>query len=489
MTGRDEAQRKRDTRMLWRAIGVVGLVVSGLGQATGFQAAGHDASGRTVAVLQGEIVLRADQYVPYAGASAITRREFPAGFPRSMGSGICFKGRDRHGWTFWALGDRGPNGDGPQVVAKEGKIFPAADFVPAFGLVSWSDGLATLAQLTAIRDATGLPPPVGAAIGAGEVALSESLRAIAYDPRGVDPEAVACSANRLWVSEEYGPSVLELEPGSGRILTRFAPGDGLPAIFARRRINRGMEALTFDAESGMLVGALQSPIDDGAVAVDGQAVEIKDAAPFIRWVELQPASRRLREFAYPVAASDYAGGKCGHAKLGDVAAVGRGRFIVIEEGDGAEGQPLNRLYLVDMAGASDIHGPSGSDLERSAILGRPVGQANWRAVSPLRKRLLVDLRALGWQAEKAEGLALVDGRTLALTNDNDYGMQTALVDATGVRRVEGNVEWCAAKGDGTPLFGPRCPTGAHTVAMVRLPQADARQHLWLLRFAQDFASY
>ncbi|WP_139556521.1 esterase-like activity of phytase family protein [Methylotetracoccus oryzae] len=486
MNTRGDGPLHRMPPMAWLAITLTGLWFAGDGLASEFRHAGTDAFGRGVDVLHGEIALRTDQFVSYAGATAITRQAFPNGFPRSMGSGICLKGEGRQGREFWVLGDRGPNGDGPEVGGKEAKLFPVPQFTPAFGVVSLANGIASLENLTPIHGTSGLPGAPGTANGSEEVALSETLRAIDPDPRGIDPESVACGNGRLWVSEEYGPAVLQLDPASGRILARFTPGNGLPSIFARRRVNRGMEALSYDAEAGTLVGALQSPIDDGAVAVHGKNVKVKDAAPFIRWVELHPVTRRLREFAYPVAGSDYQDGQSGNAKLGDIAALGGGRFVVIEEGRKADGHFANRLFLVDTAGASDIHANSGGDLERSAISGHPVGAADWRTITPLRKRLLVDLRALGWDVEKAEGLAMVDERTLALTNDNDYGIQSALFDAAGTRLVAGKVERCQAAGDGTAIFGDRCPAGARAVAIVSLPEIESRQHLWLLRFARPF---
>ena len=486
MTTRGDIPLHVPRPLTWLVIAVTGLCWAGEGWASEFRYAGKDASGRAVDVLKGEIAIRTEHFVPYPGAAAVTRRAFPNGFPRSMGSGICLKGEGRHGREFWVLGDRGPNGDGPEVAGKEAKIFPVPRFAPAFGVVSFTSGIASLQHLTAIRGASGLPGLPGTPNGSEEVALAESLRALDPDSRGIDPEAVACGGGRLWVSEEYGPAVLQLDPASGQVLDRFTPGNGLPSIFARRRVNRGMEALTYDAETGTLVGALQSPIDDGAVAFQGKTLKFKDAAPFIRWVELHPETRRLREFAYPVAASEYHNGESGNAKLGDVAALGGGRFVVIEEGKRADGHFTNRLFLVDMSGASDIHSNAGSDLERSAITGHPVGAADWHAIRPLRKRLLVDLRVLGWDVEKAEGLAMVDERTLALTNDNDYGIQSALFDAEGVHAIAGSVEHCQAAGDGTPIFGDRCPTGARAIAMVSLPETEARQHLWLLRFALPF---
>lgn len=43
--------------------------------------------------------------------------------------------------------------------------------------------------------------------------------------------------------------------------------------------------------------------------------------------------------------------------------------------------------------------------------------------------LVVDLRALGWHQEKVEGLALIDNKTLAVINDNDFGIRAELTDA------------------------------------------------------------
>jgi hypothetical protein len=59
----------------------------------------------------------------------------------------------------------------------------------------------------------------------------------------------------------------------------------------------------------------------------------------------------------------------------------------------------------------------------------------------LAKRLVVDLGAVAGVPGKIEGVALVDRRTLALVNDNDFGMTDGAdaFDAQG-RLVDSGVE-------------------------------------------------
>jgi hypothetical protein len=49
-----------------------------------------------------------------------------------------------------------------------------------------------------------------------------------------------------------------------------------------------------------------------------------------------------------------------------------------------------------------------------------------RGITLAGKTRVTDLRALGWQQEKAEGLALIDNKTLAVANDNDFGVKVAM---------------------------------------------------------------
>lgn len=120
-------------------------------------------------------------------------------------------------------------------------------------------------------------------------------------------------------------------------------------------------------------------------------------------------------YAYPV---DTGYKNTGAAKLGDITSIGHGQFLMIEQGK-QHGVMQNLIYKVDLNGAMPV--ANNGDLEYGRLDGKLV---------PAKKELVLDLRANGWNIEKAEGLALLpDRRTIAVVNDNDFGIDIAVQDA------------------------------------------------------------
>ena len=446
-------------------------------------------------------------HVRYEGDDTAVQAKFPDGFFPSFGSGLSFKAADADGGlAFFCLTDRGPNGDGPAVPAPVGpgamdsKIFPAPGFTPSIGILrvqggrAWIDSVTPLQVADGVR-ASGLPLPHGALGSSAEVPLFNSL---AFSPQGkagfnlagIDPEAIAWDdkRGRLWIADEYGPFLMRVDPATGLIEQRYGPGSGLPPVMALRRANRGMEGMTHDAASDRIHAFLQSPLSDGEsyYALSGQQEKVEYFARFTRWLEFNPATgATVAMYAYPLDPNDFAQGRTGNAKLGDLVALGHGKFIVVEQGEGATGHMFNHLMLVEIGGASDIAG-WGSELEKSSMSGAPLGSADWSAVVTLKKTRLLDLNALGWVAEKAEGLALVDERTLAMTNDNDFGMKTRVLNAGGVVQQDADVTGFLADLAGTLV------SGARPGDMVQIGRVDEKERpltLWLLRFDGPLAQY
>ena len=455
-------------------------------------------------------------YVPYEGANAKIKGEFPHGFLPSYGSGLAYKGKSAAGdLEFYGLTDRGPNGDGPLVPDPAGKgtigskIFPSPSFTPSFGVITVGKGGAVLASSTPIKvsatvSSSGLPVPVGAVGNSAEIPVMDAMKFDAagkavFNAGGLDSEAIVVDAKRnaLWVSDEYGPFIVKIDAATGIIQAKYEPGKGLPALFAKRRANRGMEGMTLDASNDKLYAFLQSPLSDGTAmySVTKKAEQVERFARFTRWIEFDPTTGTSgKMYAYPLDAADYQDGRTGNAKLGDMVALGGGKFLVIEQGAAPSGKVFNKLMLVELKSATDIaaaaFNATTSDLEKSSMGGVAVNGADWAAVTPLKKTLLLDLNAIGWAAEKAEGLTLIDESTIALANDNDFGLKTKAYDAAGVEVEDADVTKCTVDANGAIVTSSAA--GCNAANTIRVARGDDRERpsrLWIVKFAKALNTY
>jgi hypothetical protein len=470
----------------------------------------------SVTVTRYQIQAASSYYIPYEGANAKVKEEFPLGFLPSYGSSIAFKGTNANGdLEFYGLTDRGPNGDGPNLPSLSGsgvtgaKIFPSPSFAPAFGVITVGKSGAVLTSSTPIKASatvktTGLPVPPGAVGNSAELPVSDVMKYDAnskatFDTNGLDTEAIVVDKKRnvLWVSDEYGPFIVKIDPATGVILNRYAPGSGLPDIFLKRRANRGMEGMALDTSTDKLHGFLQSPLTDGSAlySVTGKNEQIERFARFTRWTEFDPNTGKSgKMYAYPLDAADYQDGRTGNAKLGDVVALGNGKFIVIEQGAAPSGKVFNKLMLVEIASATDISAAAfnvaTSDLEKSSMAGAVVNGADWKAVTTLKKTLLLDLNAIGWQAEKAEGLTIVDGNTLALANDNDFGMKTKMFDASGKVIEDADVTKCNIDANGAIITSSAAGcNAANSIRVARGTDVERPSRLWLIKFGKALTAF
>jgi hypothetical protein len=352
--------------------------------------------------------------------------------------------------------------------------------------------------------ASGLAIPVGTLGNSAEVPVMDAMKydpatKAVFDANGLDTESIVFDKKRnaLWISDEYGPFIIKLDPATGIIQSRYAPGSGLPTIFAKRRANRGMEGMALDATTDKLHGFLQSPLSDGSslYSVTGKNEQVERFARFTRWIEFDPnTGATTRMYAYPINGADYQDGRTGNAKLGDMVALGNGKFIVIEQGAAPNGKVFNKLMLVEIGSATDINAaafnPAASDLEKSSMAAAAVNGADWSKVVALKKTLLLDLNAIGWLAEKAEGLTIVDGSTLALANDNDFGMKTKIFTPAGVAVADADVTKCNIDANGVIITSSSA--GCDAANSIRVARGDDKERpsrLWLIKFSKALTSY
>ncbi|WP_042860034.1 esterase-like activity of phytase family protein [Dickeya sp. NCPPB 3274] len=402
---------------------------------------------------------------------------FPNGFPMGVGSGLSFIGRDGDKLTFVTVTDRGPNADAPEYQGKDAKIFAAPDFTPAIMTITVD---AKSAQATALRKLhdeagpiSGLPLP-GSLVGTtNEVALSDALQKLTDDRRGLDTEGITPDGQGgFWLSDEYGPFLIQVD-AQGKILKKVGPtplngeqgvASGLPNILKWRQPNRGFEGIT-RMPDGRILAAVQSTLD-----IEGKT---QNKALFTRLVSFDPATGKTAMYGYPLDEDQWK--KTGDAKIGDMVALNDHEVLVIEQGADKNKVMHNLIYRVDLSQASDL---SALDAKQPAEWNDAETLAK-RGVALAKKQQLVDLRQLGWKPEKAEGLALIDARTLAVTNDNDFGLQSVLVNpAKDVKKI-GKYQ---VGPDGTlQLDGKPVDT---RLELEPLPKDEATSQLWVIHLPQ-----
>lgn len=355
---------------------------------------------------------------------------------------------DASGHTFWTINDRGLN------VSYEGgdrndKLFPFPGYhhkILRLRVEGDSVTILSTDSIKSLEDAskytTGL---VSSKAPTGETALRMRLDSAIVDtsagnsldavPEGYDFETIRRRGNSLWLSDEYGPFVVEVDIPTLRIKREWYPGHGLPEVLKKRRANRGMESMAI-TPSGKVVGILQSPMYNQA---GGNTNDTRDAE-MVRVVRLDPETGKVSEFAYLVdlKSGNRRGRDC---KISDMVALSETRFLVLEQGSENKGDKAYRIdiFEIDIAEATDVtaSGADGLLLHGKTLetIAKVPGDLAKAGIVPVAKRSLASdlLRTSNWVSEKPEGITVVDDTTLAIGNDNDYGMTD--FDADGIPHI------------------------------------------------------
>ncbi|MEU1365268.1 esterase-like activity of phytase family protein [Streptomyces sp. NPDC005803] len=350
---------------------------------------------------------------------------------------------DREG-EFWTVTDRGPNGQ-IKVDGTKRRTFPVPGFDPAIVKVRVSGKRVEVLRSIPLTTRSGAPVSgLPNQAGRDEAPYSYDARTpLPYDPNGLDTEGIVRAADgSFWLADEYGPSLVHVS-ARGRVLARYVPQglhlegadypvvEALPGVLLHRKTNRGFEGLAL-LPGGDLVLAVQSPL----------SLPDQDAGEASRNVRLLRFSTKKRavtaEYAYrfdPVGVVDPGEDDTSELKISSVVAVGGDDLLVEERTDRAA-----RLHRVTLPRGAGILGsrwdvaaasPSYEELVDPTAAGVPV----------LRKSLVVDLGTVAGVPGKIEGVAVTGRDTLALVNDNDFGMTdgTGAFDADG-RLVDSGIE-------------------------------------------------
>ena len=193
-------------------------------------------------------------------------------FLGSMGSDLWHGPQDARD-EFWMITDRGPNGQ-IKVDGNNRRTFWVPEFNPMILKIKTVEKEIRILEALPIvgqsgLPVTGLPNLKGIDETPYNYSAQELLR---FDTNNLDTEGlVRTSKGDFWIAEEYSPSLLHVDR-SGKVLKRYGPeglkldatdypvAGVLPAIYVKRKINRGFEGLALSSDERTLYLALQSPL-------------------------------------------------------------------------------------------------------------------------------------------------------------------------------------------------------------------------------------
>lgn len=339
---------------------------------------------------------------------------------RNGGYGSAATAHPTEEGEFYAITDRGPNTD-----FLDGKKFPFADYIPRIGHFGVTKQ-GTIIKLKEIllrnpkgRPISGLPNPEGKG-ATGEIPYDAAGNPLPFDDFGIDSEGlVALKDGTFWVSDEYGPHVVHYN-AQGTELERISPigvneGNGgrkLPAVFSKRRANRGMEGLAVTPDEKTIVGIMQSTMHNPE--------PIRSNVTRIVTLDLETGA--TQQFVYIQEDSNLSNS--------EITALSNTEFLVVER-DGkfaGDGPAQKHIYKIDINGATDISGDDAGAELGMLIDGKTIEQSSAEellaaGIEPVKKTLVADLvQTFGYAHDKLEGIWLIDSNTIGCLNDDDFAV-------------------------------------------------------------------
>jgi hypothetical protein len=390
---------------------------------------------------------------------------------------------------FYGLTDRGPNADAPD--GNKSEMVP--DFTPEIGEFKLVDGKAELLKKVTLKGPKSLGgvsysgrPPHDTSEVIDDVAATNANGGtptpVAKDPYGYDSEGlVALPDGTFWVSDEYGPYITHFD-ASGYELGRLTPYKNspdnayhkiigyLPAELADRVKNKGMEGLTITPDGSTLVGVMQSALQQP----DLGSTKAANVSP-TRIVTINLHTYQSKQYLYlldnPATTGD---------ANSEITALSSTKFLVDERDGNFEPFAQKSLYEVDTNGATDVSGLTIGGKSPEAFVGSDGTNAALAAltgagVHVAQKQPYLDVGTLVSQLDpsgaffshdKVEGVATANaGKTLYLSNDDDFGIDTIAVDPDGKWTVHQKVLPPTGQSDNGEIDTTKLPAVLKTVTV------------------------
>ena len=361
--------------------------------------------------------------------------------------------------VIWTITDRGPNFDCAGIEEFTGlgadklcagdekaKNFPLPDFTITIAKIEiGADNTAELLEAIPLKGKSGKPIsglPFTSSNFKLEAAYDVNGAAIPGDPSGIDTETLARLPDGSFiVGEEYGSSILEIS-ADGTVMKRHVPAGvegelkgadyevvgSLPAIIAKRALNRGIENVAVSADGETLYVLMQSPLANP----DNDAYK-KSAATRL-WKIERASGKVLGEYVYlmddPTSfATDNKKEpqKQNAVRLSEMVALGPDKLMVNERIS-----KTTKFYTVNLADATPLDA-SFDDVATSPSLEQlSSAEIEAKGIKPLVKTLVLNSDDVENMPKKIEGVAVMSPTEMIVLSDSDFGIEG---DETQIRRI------------------------------------------------------
>ena len=377
-----------------------------------------------------------------------------------IGSG-AWRGPKDPANVIWTVGDRGPNiacsefkdiagmEFAPCKGVQNGRVYPTPSYSPSIYRVMLLDnGTFRVTDVITLKDRDGNPlsgmlNPLKTA--ATENAMDGTGKPLPRELNGFDAEGIVRLADgTFWIGDENGPSIAHFS-ADGRMIARHVPQgtEGefagakydvkgtLPAILAKRAINRGIELMAISPDENFLYFIMQN-------ALANPDVKTYQAAKNIRLFKIERASMKVvGEYVYtlddPTSFRRDPSKRQNDPRISELMAIGLDRLVVLERTE-----LTTKLYEVAARRARPTSSArAGTMPRRRRRWKRP--RLRTRKSRPLQKTLRLDTANFPDIVGKTEGMALLGDGSLLIINDDDYGIaggrtQIVVLRGTGIAR-------------------------------------------------------
>jgi hypothetical protein len=317
---------------------------------------------------------------------------------------------------WWLLSDRGPGGGTLRYETRVHRF--KLDVDPNSGAIGNFQVLHTLIFRQGGAALDGFAPEVAGPLG------------LAFDPEGL---VVHPLTGHLLVSDEYGPSLVEINR-AGQVVRRYeTPANLLPRNAATgvvnhagdagndagKRSNRGFEGLAISPDGRTVYAMLQSAmLDEGGSGGTWNRIVAFDTR----------TARVTAQYAYRMEGSSQGRG------ISALVAINDREFLVLERNNRGLGvdanlaSPNKKVFRIDLRGATDVSGINLATAPSDSFTPVRKDSTPWLDLAAPGTSSSASLAVLGGVSpEKWEGLTvgprLADGSYLMLAGtDNDYAV-------------------------------------------------------------------